>query len=663
MDTPTQKNQPTSDTPSLGKLKQLGPESWWQTALMLPKSWDDLRIPVDDFSRLEQMGQGEHVLINGVVGTTPSTSLRNGQPRLRVFIDDPRGHRIAAIFFGDTTGIALAAGQSVTIAGKIKAMEKMIFLNEPEFVDPVWIGRLRPRYQGKPRVIKPETVRDKLMPGLRENALKAAKVLLERLYATDKGRELAAGCGVSDPESLAAIIRTAHVPRSPQMGQRAITTLETLTAGIRLIEADDPDLVQLKKGLPIGRQNVESTLAGIPFELDEDQYNCVMGIARKLQGTTPMRAMLSGDVGSGKTAVFAAIAETVAIIGGRVVIMAPSAPLAEQTLEKFTQWWPRRETALVTSDSDKDAQALQSAQILVGSTALLFHEIGPVDLVIVDEQQRFSRAQREQLIGDGGCHLIEATATCIPRSMALVQLGHWDVYRIRGKHVEKNITTRLLEQSENEYARDLLFADISATVRGGRQVLIVYPMKETDDAGKDVSERDKRKSVEGAAAHFEKLFPGRTRTIVGSDSETDKARVLQDMNSKAADILVATTVIEVGIDIQGLQRVAVVCPERLGLMQLHQIRGRVGRGGGEAYMDLYAPEPLSDKARQRLQVLVEETDGFEIADRDMRLRGTGDISRYSQSQKGSDEGLLFGYPLPIEALERASDLIDERGGS
>lgn len=644
--------------PSLGKLKQLGPQSWWQTALMLPQGWDDFRQPVEDFQRLWAMPNGQSVLVRGVVGTTPSTSFQGGPPRLRVFIDDPQGHRIAAIFFGDTTGIVLAAGEPITVAGKVKAMDQMVFISDPEFLDPVWAGRVRPRYQGKPRVIKPDTVRDKLMPGLRANARDAAKALFDRLVASDKGVAVAQGCGIDGAETLARIIRSAHVPRTPEMGEKAVETLETITGAIRLIEAQGTDKQAIEAPIPVTLEHLKSAISAIPFELDEDQSRCVRELTGKLAGETPLRAMLSGDVGSGKTAVFAAIGEAAAAAGARVAIMAPSAPLAEQTLEKFSHWWPQRETALVTGDSDKDPETLGRAQILVGSTALLFHEIGPVDLVIVDEQQRFSRAQREQILGDGRCHLIEATATCIPRSMALVQLGHWDVYRIQGKHVEKSITTRLLELSDNEYARDTLFADINNTVRNGRQVLIVYPMKDVDDDTEQVSERQKRKSVEGAASHFEKLFPGRTRTIVGADSETEKARVLEDMNQHRADILVATTVIEVGIDITGLQRVAVICPERLGLMQLHQIRGRVGRGGGQAYMDLYAPEPLSDKARERLQVLVDQTDGFEIADRDMRLRGTGDISRHSRQQKGSDEGLLFGRPLPIEALERASDLIE-----
>lgn len=658
MDTVAEKNPKVPDHPSLGKLKQLGLESWWQTPLLLPQSWQDLRYPIVDFSHLRELEEGSSVIVQGLVGSTPKTAFQNGPPKLKVFVDDQLGSRIVTVFFGNTTEVRLAVGQTVTIAGKLKQLESMVSISDPELVDPMWVGRVRPQYQGKPRVIRPETVREKIVPGLRGNAHDAARVLFDRLHASDSGQALARACAIKDVEMLGSVIRSAHVPCTPHIGYKAVELLETLTAGIRLTEAGNGADETIDAPIAIKEGDIEDTISALPFILDEDQRHCIFGLIRKMNKATPLRAMLSGDVGSGKTAVFSSIAEIAARAGARVVIMAPSAPLAEQTLDRISQWWPQRCTALVTSASDKNPQALKQAQILVGSSALLFHDIGSIDLVIVDEQQRFSRAQREQLLGDGRCHLMEATATCIPRSMALVQLGHWDVFRIRGKHVEKSITTRLLEQDKDEYARDLLFADINATVRDGRQVLIVYPMKEVDVSDQQASHSQKRQTVEGAGGYFERLFPDRTRTIVGSDSETHKQRALYDMNAHRADILVATTVIEVGIDIPGLQRVVVISPERLGLMQLHQIRGRVGRGGGQAYMDLYAPQSLSEKATERLRVLVEEVDGFEIADRDMRLRGAGNISRDSNHQKGADEGLLFGRTLPIEALERASELIE-----
>ncbi|KRW83728.1 helicase-related protein [Marinobacter sp. P4B1] len=648
--------KPTRKTNPLGKIQQLGPKELWQAPLLLPKSWDDLRFPVEHFGLLRP-GTPDPVVVIGVVAFDPD--VRFGKvPRTVITLWDVDKNPIRMSFFGDTRNLGLARGQRLGVTGVLTEWSGQLWLNNPSVVEEFWLGRMRPNYPGKPKVIKAETVRSKMLELLPAAIPEAAEKLRESVEAFQPVGTIISALGYQNVD-LEKVIRVAHVPKSKEAGEKAQHLLECIAAFHRVSEASRYTPPKRHQRLSVSVNDARELAARLPFTLDKEQMAAVLDMVGRLGGNTPMRHMISGDVGSGKTAVFACVAAAAAKAGARVAIMAPMGVLAAQTLERVAQWWPELSTALITGaapDNEQTKSKILSASILAGSTALLHRDVGELDLVIVDEQQRFSRSQREGLCRRGDEHLIEATATCIPRSMALMKFGQWSFSRLQGAHVKKNITTEIVATKQSPaLAQKKIMQKIQSTLAAGREVLVIYPLKEE-------SEPDSRtRSVEEAAKKFEKLYPGMVASISGGMTEAEKNEAIEELKSRRKRILVATSVIEVGVDIPGLQRVVVVSPERMGLAALHQIRGRVARAGGQGYMDLYLPDPIADHSKKRLEALVATQDGFELTEIDMEQRGIGDISQESNQQSGSDETLLFGRVVTYEAIKKVEGMIRKAG--
>ena len=376
----------------------------------------------------------------------------------------------------------------------------------------------------------------------------------------------------------------------------------------------------------------------------------IADILEDLSSPIPMRRILSGDVGTGKTAVFCTAAAAVIDGGGRAVVLLPNETLSAQIARDLRLWWPDLPIELVIGASP-DADTTKP--LLVGTTALLHRKIAPPDLMIVDEQQKASREQRERLVGPN-THLLEVTATCIPRTQALVRYGITRVSKLTREHTPKRIETRLWTVDNWQE----LFGTVQNTLNLGDQVLLVYPLREKSDPKEDGT----RTEMRSAAEIFEKwqgLFPGKVSLIHGGMDEAEKRASMQAMLDNTTQVMVATTVVECGINLPGLRHVIVVSPERHGLTTLHQIRGRLARTGGYGRFDLYLPYPVKDQTMKRLEVLVKTRDGFAIAEADMRLRGAGDLSAESSRQSGADESFLFGRGVSIDALDAAMSQFDK----
>lgn len=625
---------------SLGRLKALGPQEPWQVAFFLPKGWDNATCPIDDFAS-PLLCDGIRVFIRGRLSGQPQVNWgQDGRPRLSAFVADRSGRRIGLTVFGDSRGFKqqlLAAADDLLLYGEISEFDNKLYLRNPEIVDPFWIGRLRPEYPGKPRVISPNTVRKVVLSHLREALEPASAWLMETLEMSEAELLRVAGC----PDmSLRLLIKQAHLPLSYDDGERAILGLERLAAlGIAraAFQARRKDIVASWHS----PANWRRRLSELPFTLSSDQLQATEEIVRDLAKPQPMHRVLSGDVGTGKTVVYGLAAAACIDGGGRVALILPNYALARQVASEFASWWPDIAPAFIASGAGPDAAV--EDPFVVGTTALLHRPIGRRDLVIVDEQQRFSREQREQLVAED-THLLEATATCVPRTQALMQYGAVGLSRLRHRHVERTIETRIWTAAEGR----ALFKAVKESVARGEQVLVVYPKRDLKD-GDDLNEM--KKSAAAAYHLWDRKFPGRVRLAHGAQSNEEKNAAVEAMKAGEADILVATTVVEVGLNIPGLRRVVVVHPERLSLTVLHQIRGRAARTGGRGYFDLYLPEEVSEDSLERLKVLVRCDDGFEIAEVDLKLRGFGDLSRESERQHGADETFLFGRPLSVERLE------------
>lgn len=390
----------------------------------------------------------------------------------------------------------------------------------------------------------------------------------------------------------------------------------------------------------VNQAKVQARIAALPYPLTEEQQTAIQEILADLQKGKAMRRILSGDVGTGKTFVYAVVAAAIADHGGRVAILAPTLPLANQVVGEIRKPWPDLKVAVVAGDAEEGAL---DASILVGTTALLHRDIGQIDLAVVDEQQKFGREQREQLVGEG-VHLLEASGTCIPRSMALIRYGAWGVSRLTKTHTVKNIRSRIWNPEE----RGGLMEAVRVGLKKGLQTLVVYPVK----AG------ETPRGAEHAYQMWEGHFPGQVRLAHANVGDDEKQKAIDDMKSGAASILVATTVAEVGLDIPNLRHVIVVEPHRLGLTQLHQIRGRAARNGGNGYFSMYLREPIPDKSMVRLQALLETTDGFAIAQRDLEIRGHGSMRANADRQSGHGDA-MFGRPISLGALDRAAEVIGQ----
>jgi ATP-dependent DNA helicase RecG len=358
-------------------------------------------------------------------------------------------------------------------------------------------------------------------------------------------------------------------------------------------------------------------------------------IVEDMKRPQPMNRLLQGDVGSGKTIV-ALMAALVAMENGfQVAFMAPTEILAEQhfiTIRRLLEASRFRLALLTGATPAKKRREMQaelaagSVHLAVGTHALVqdpiaFRELG---LVIIDEQHRFGVLQRATLRAKG-LHpdVLVMTATPIPRTLALTTYGDLDVSVMRemppGRHAIKTI-------AKPESRRDEIYDFIRRQIDSGRQVYVIYPLVEE-------SEKVDLKAATEMADHLSQdVFQSyRVALLHGRMKQDAKERVMGAFSRGEFDVLVSTTVVEVGVDVANASVMLVEHAERFGLSQLHQLRGRVGRGPHQSYCILLYQYPLTDQGRARLKALTETTDGFEIAERDLELRGPGDFFGTRQS--------------------------------
>ena len=372
----------------------------------------------------------------------------------------------------------------------------------------------------------------------------------------------------------------------------------------------------------------------LPFSLTGAQSRVVQEILRDLQQSTPMNRLVQGDVGSGKTVV-AVVASLAAIQNGyQATLMAPTEVLAEQHYRKLVEWFNLLHIPVeLLTGSTKVAKrreihsqlATGELPILVGTHALIedpvkFHRLG---LVTIDEQHRFGVAQRARLQQKGdNPHVLTLTATPIPRTLALTLHGDLDVSQIDELPPgRKPIQTTLLSGRDRTHAYELIRREIAQ----GRQSYIVLPLV-------DESEKlDLRSAIEEHQRLSEVVFPEfKVGLLHGRLSSAEKDAAITQFRTRHTQILVSTTVVEVGVDVPNASVMLIEHAERFGLSQLHQLRGRVGRGADQSYC-LLMSSSKSEMALQRLRVLEQSQDGFFIAEMDLRFRGPGEVLGKRQS--------------------------------
>ncbi|WP_064130614.1 ATP-dependent DNA helicase RecG [Neisseria weaveri] len=406
-------------------------------------------------------------------------------------------------------------------------------------------------------------------------------------------------------------------------------------------------------------------LNALPFSLTQAQQRVLTEIRADMQQTHPMHRLLQGDVGSGKTIVAALAALTAIEAGSQVAVMAPTEILAEQHYLKFKQWfeplglsvaWLSGSQRKKAKEQNKAALSDGLAPIAVGTHALFqedvqFHNLG---LVIVDEQHRFGVAQRLALKNKGqDVHQLMMSATPIPRTLAMSFFADLDVSVINELPPNRTpIQTRLV----NSLRRAEVEGFVLNTCRKGRQVYWVCPLIEE-------SETLQLQTATETQAALQTALPELSIGLVhGRMKAAEKAQVMAEFAAGRLNVLVATTVIEVGVDVPNASLMVIEHAERMGLAQLHQLRGRVGRGAAASTCVLLFAEPLSELAKARLKVIYEHTDGFEIARQDLNIRGPGEFlgARQSGVPMLRFANLEEDLHLLEKAREIAPQLIEER---
>ncbi len=412
----------------------------------------------------------------------------------------------------------------------------------------------------------------------------------------------------------------------------------------------------------------ERLLAALPFSLTEAQRRVVEEIARDLQRGQPMHRLLQGDVGSGKTVV-AALAAAIAIDAGwQCALMAPTEILAEQHFRKLVGWLEPLGVGvawLTGSQKGKARQAMLervadgSAQLVVGTHAVIQDQFqfAKLGLALIDEQHRFGVAQRlrlRQKLQDGPLepHLLMMSATPIPRTLAMTYYADLDVSTIDELPPGRTpVVTKVFADDK----REQVIARIREEVARGRQVYWVCPLIEESEV------LDLQNATETHAQLSQALPDRMVGLLHGRMPAAEKAAVMSLFAGGQMSVLVATTVIEVGVDVPNASLMVIEHAERFGLSQLHQLRGRVGRGAVASVCVLLYTPPLSDTGKARLKAMAETHDGFEIARRDLEIRGPGEFlgARQSGAPLLRFADLQKDLPLVQQARHAARRLLDQ----
>ncbi len=480
--------------------------------------------------------------------------------------------------------------------------------------------------------------------------------------------------GAERPSGLMSFdeaVRNVHTPRmdsfNPELGDESVKRLileEYLHFQITLMSRKRKMLkepgIPFKTGGPLHRE----FLRALGFELTGAQKRVIDQIGRDMGKQTPMNRLLQGDVGSGKT-VCAVVAACVAIDNGyQVALMAPTEILAEQHYFNVHRWFDALgvPVALLKGSMGRERKALLekirtgATPIVIGTHAVIQHDVEfrKLGLVIIDEQHRFGVEQRKRLKDKSRRpDVLSMTATPIPRTLSMVIYGDLDVSVIdEMPEGRQKILTKVLADDDKGKAHAIVMEEL----KGGHGAFIVYPLVEE-------SEQKELKDATSMASHLQKsVFPGHKVGLLHGRMRTqDKEDVMNRFRQGGIDVLVCTTVIEVGIDVPGATVIVIENAERFGLSQLHQLRGRVGRGAHASKCLLVASTKRTNLATKRLKIMEKTNDGFVIAEEDLRLRGVGDMLGVRQSGLPQFRigDIVQDVDIMINARKIAEELIED----
>lgn len=624
-------------------LERLGIRSVRDLLLFLPFGWHEFgeAVPV------AQLRVGQAATVAGtVVAVEAGITRRRNWKLTEAVVRDEQGSAIRVVWFNQPyLARELKVGDRVVLAGTVRASRggRGLVMHNPQHEvvgrgRQGWVGALMPKYH----LTKELSVRR--VASWVALALPLADQLDDVVPPPTRERHRLL--------SVAEAVRRGHRPHSENdwlEAKRRMAFAELLEFQAAFWLARRRLDRERATPVPYRQEVIERFKAGLQFRLTLSQRRATWEIYQDLGREVPMNRLLDGDVGSGKTAVAAAAVAMVHASGLQSVVMAPTEVLARQHLERFRSYlepsFPDLRVELLVSGLGaaerrrvRAAAASHQCSLLIGTHALIEEEVelAACGLAVVDEQHRFGTRQRELLRAKsraGRPHFLCMSATPIPRSLALALYGEMSLSVLDEMPPGRTpVRTQVLGPKE----RGLAYQLVRDEVRRGHQAFVICPLVEESPS----------LEVKAATAEFEHLrsevFPDLRLALVHGRMR-DKDGVMESFREHRTDVLVATPVVEVGVDVPDATVVVVEGADRFGLAQLHQLRGRVGRGRHPGHCLLLADDP-SPRSMERLRLVEEIQDGFRLAAEDMRLRGAGEL--LGQRQHGMSDLAMAALQQP-----------------
>ena len=643
-------HQPLSVLPGVGpksaeKFKKLGIETLEDLLLYFPFRYEDFKT-----RNVLELEDGEKAVISGVVAT-PANVQYYGYKRNRLRFSIKQGDQVIAVNFFNQPYLAdkIEVQQTVAIFGKWdKAKGSLTGMKLLAQVE----DDLQPVYRVTQGVSQNSLVKlikiafDQGLDQLLEENV--PQILRERYQLMSRSQAVQA---MHFPKDLAEY----------KQALRRVKFEELLFFQLQLqvLKEENHDASQ-GISLAWNPEKLAERKKQLPFELTQAQENSLNEILTDMASPYHMNRLLQGDVGSGKTVV-AGLAMYAALSAGKqAALMVPTEILAEQHKESLQNLFPDLPIALLTgglkaAEKREVLEEISSGkvQLIVGTHALIQEGVHYQDLglVIIDEQHRFGVSQRRILREKGqNPDVLMMTATPIPRTLAITAFGDMDVSIIDQMPAgRKEIITRWVKHEQLEVVLDWLVKELGK----GSQAYFISPLIEESEA-LDL------KNALALQEELEAFFGQRARVSLlhGKMKSEEKDAIMQAFKEHQVDVLVSTTVIEVGVNVPNATVMVIMDADRFGLSQLHQLRGRVGRGNKQSYAILVA-NPKTDSGKQRMKIMTETTNGFVLAEEDLKMRGSGEI--FGTRQSGIPEfqvaDLVEDYPILEEARKVASQIV------
>ncbi len=621
----------------------------------LPNCYEDLRY----FKKIAQVKPGETVLIKGKIVAAGLVSVKQGRRKIyKVIIKDETGY-LSGIWFNYKIAYMeteFKVDREVIFFGEIRAYGNQKVMPHPEVIWDIkdfnpQIVPIYPELKG----LYPRQVRNFMQRVVKKYAYYLGNPFPEEIQ---KEYQL---------PSLWEAVYFLHCPpanisiKALNMGSskyhKALKFLELFALELGLAVRRRAYLEREGISFAPDGHLVRPFLRTLPFELTQAQKRVLKEIKQDMMDKHPMHRLLQGDVGSGKTIVALISALMTIESGYQAAIMAPTEILARQHFETAQRWLQGlgiKTTLLIGHLKGKEKRTLQEEiaqgkyQLVIGTHALIQEPISfkRLGLVIIDEQHRFGVAQRAELIEKTSVvpDVLVMTATPIPRTLAMSLYGDLDISIIDEMPPgRKPVKTVHFWDDQREQVYEFL----EKMLREGAQIYVVYPLIEESEA------LDLKAATSMYEVWKERFSDFKVVLLHGRMKTEEKQEVMELFYKGKAHILVATTVIEVGVDVPQARIMVIEHAERFGLAQLHQLRGRVGRRNEEGFCVLITPRKISALAKQRLRVMLETSDGFKIAEADLQLRGPGEILGLKQA--GFPEFRFVNLVQDIEILKQARD--------